>query len=203
MIDESWPYKEQLAAELESIRGKLIGDDQDAWVGFERFVFWAAFVTRKLHEADKLSDEFVAERFDIKRYPRIAEDELQDQMNFHKIERFYDLGHPESRTVGPLWIASQLIHSFVFMPVVHEEGGQPVGFLFNSDKSRHESLFYIDWSQFERLVQVLSTDDIVHWEWNRLTGESVKSRGYPPGGSMPTVGDVGSADADGALGLPE
>jgi len=196
MIDESWPYKDQLAADFESIREEPIGDDQDAWVRLERFVFWTAFVTRKLYEADKLSDEFVAERFVIKRYPRNAEDRLQDHMNADKIERFYDLDHPESRTVGPLWISSQLIHSFVFMPEVDEEGGPPVGFLFNSDRSRHESLFHIDWLHFERLVHVLSTDDVVDWKWNRLTGESVKSRGYPPGSSPPTVGDLkGRKDA--------
>jgi hypothetical protein len=196
MIDESWPYKFQLAADLESIRCEPISDDQEAWVRLERFVFWAAFVTRKLHEADKLSDELVAERFNVTRFPRIAEEELQDHMNADKIERFYALGRSESHTVGPLWIASQLIHSFVFLPVVDEEGGPAIGFLFNSDKSRRESLFHIDWSDFERLVRVVSTDDIVKSGWNRVTGEKVKSRGYPPGSSMPTVGEIDMTDTD-------
>jgi hypothetical protein len=191
VIDESWPYKEQLAADLEVVRDESIGDNQAAWVRLERFVFWAAFVTRKLYEAEKLSDELLAERLKVVRFARIAEDELQDHMNADKIDRFYALDRSESRTVDPLWIASQLIHSFVFMPEVNQEGGPPIGFLFNSDKSRHHSLFHIDWPEFERLVCVVSTDEVIRWSWNRLTGESVKSRGYPPGASPPTVGDVG------------
>ncbi len=195
MIDESWPYKHQLAADLEAVRDAPIGDDQAAWVRLERFIFWAAFVTRKLHEAEKLSDELLAERFHVLRFARKAEDELQGHWNADKIERFYALDRPESRTVSPLWIASQLIHSFVFIPEVDEKGGPPIGFWFNSDNSRHDSLFHIDWSDFEQMVRVVSTDDVVDWKWNRLTGESVKSRGYPPGASPPTVGEKGSTDA--------
>lgn len=193
MIDESWPYKNQLATDLAVVQGEAIGDDQAAWVRLERFVFWAAFVTRKLNEAEKLSDELVAERFSVLRFAQIAEDDLQDHMNADKIERFYALDRPESQTVDPLWIANQLIHSFVFIPEVEVEGGPPVGFLFNSDRSRTDSLFHIDWSEFERLVRVVSIDDVVDWSWNRLTGENVKSRGYPPGSSPPTVADLGIA----------
>lgn len=55
-----------------------------------------------------------------------------------KIDRFYSFGRPEPRTVDPLWIVSQLIHSFVYMS--EAEDGPPLGLYFNSDNSRHESL---------------------------------------------------------------
>ena len=174
MLDESFPYKRQMRRELGAVRNKPIAEDETAWVRLERFVFWSAFVIRKLSEAKKLSDEFEAERFQIRRFPRIDPDDLQDFMNADKIDRFYDLGRPESRTVDPLWIVNQLIHSFVYMP--EAEDGPPLGFYFNSDNSRSESLFHITWGEFVRLIEAVVDDGVVSMRFNRLTGEMWKSR---------------------------
>jgi hypothetical protein len=154
-----------------------IADDEKAWVRLERFVFWSAFVIRKLAEARKLSDEFEAERFRVTVFSRIDPDDLQDFMNADKIDRFYDLGQPKSRTVAPLWITSQFIHSFVYMP--EAEDGPPLGLYFNSDRSRRHSLFHIEWAEFEKLIRAVVDDGVVSMYFNRLTGEVWKSRSGP------------------------
>lgn len=179
MLDESGPYKRQIRRELGAVRRLEIVDNEKAWVRLERFVFWSAFVIRKLAEAKKLSDEFEAERFQVTVFSRIDPDDLdlQDFMDADKIDRFYDLGHPTSRTVAPLWITSQLIHSFVYMPEV--EDGPPLGLYFNSDRSRRHSLFHIEWAEFERLIRAVADDDVVSMHFNRLTGEVWKSRTGP------------------------
>ena len=159
------------------MRRLKICEDEKAWVRLERFVFWSAFVIRKLAEAKKLSDEFEAERFRVTVFPRIDPDDPQDFMNADKIDRFYDLGHPTSRAVAPLWITSQLIHSFVYMP--EAEDGPPLGLYFNSDRSRRDSLFHIEWAEFERLIRAVADDGVVTMHFNRLTGEVLKSRGHP------------------------
>jgi hypothetical protein len=183
MLDESFPYKRQMRRELGAIRNKPIAEDETAWVRLERFVFWSAFVIRKFSEAKKLSDEFEAERFQVRRFPKTDPNDLQDFMNADKIDRFYSLGRPESRTVDPLWIVNQLIHSFVYMP--EAEDGPPLGLYFNSDNSRHESLFHIAWEEFVRLIQGVVDDGVVSTGFNRLTGELWKSREIPDDARTP------------------
>ena len=193
MLDESFPYKQQMRRELASVRRKSIAEDEKAWVRLERFVFWSTFVTRRLAEAKKLSDEFEAERFQVRRFPRIDPDDLQDFLNADQIDRFYNLGRPESRTVDPLWIVNQLIHSFVYMP--EAEDGPPLGFYFNSDKRRHDSLFHIDWEEFERMIRAVVEDGVVSSGFNRLTGEVWNSRGISEGMEIPKS-DFGPPDRE-------
>jgi hypothetical protein len=57
------------------------------------------------------------------------------------------------------------------------EDGPPLGFYFNSDRSRLNSLFHIEWAEFERLIYAVAEDDVVSMRFNRLTGEVWKSRG--------------------------
>jgi hypothetical protein len=156
----------------------LTDDDERAWLRFERFVFWSAFVIRKLAEAKKLSDEFEAERFTVRRHPAVDPDGYQDHMNAQRIESHYDLEKSESKTVDPRWIASQLVHSFSFIPQI-DDGGHPAGLYFNSDRSRRTSLFHVPWAEFERLILLACGDDIVAMRFNRTTGELRKWREPP------------------------
>lgn len=187
MLDESFPYKEELRRELDAVNGKVLTEDDGAWIAWERFVFWSAFVLRKLAEAKKLSDEFEAERFKVVRYPTKGEDLLQDFMNAHKLETHYDLSAPENRTVDPIWIGSQLVHSFTFIPQI-DDAGQASGLYFNSDRSRKESVFFIEWDEFARMLESLANDDVVSMRYNRLTGDLKKWREPPDGvtNSAPT-----------------
>lgn len=178
MLDDSYPYKRQLRRELGAVRNKSLGEDERAWLRFERFVFWSAFVIRKLAEAKKLSDEFEGERFRVGRYPATEPGGLQDFMNAHRIESHYDLRKAQARTVAPLWIASQLVHSFSFMPEVDDDG-RPQGLYFNSDRSRRSSLFYIAWEEFERLILLVCADGVVAMRFDRMSGELQKWRDPP------------------------
>lgn len=180
ILDDSFAYKRQLRRDLGAVRNKsLTGDDERACLRFERFVFWSAFVIRKLAEAKKLSDEFEDERFVVRRHPTTDPDGYQDHMNAHRIESHYDLEKRESRTVDPLWIASQLVHSFSFIPEIDDDG-RPAGLYFNSDRSRRTSLFHLPWAEFERLILFVCSDDIVAMRFNRITGDLRKWKEPPP-----------------------
>jgi hypothetical protein len=178
MLDDSFPYKRQLRRDLGAVRNTGLIDDDRAWLRFERFVFWSAFVIRKLSEAKKLSDEFEGERFKITRHPATDLDGFQDHMNAHRVESHYDFAKSEVRTVAPLWIASQLVHSFSFLPEI-DDAGRPAGLYFNSDRSRKTSLFHLPWGEFERLILLTCDDDIVAMRFNRITGELRKWRDPP------------------------
>jgi hypothetical protein len=182
LLDESFAYKGQLRHELGAVRNRSLTDeDERPWLRFERFVFWSAFVIRKLAEAKKLSDEFEDERFKVSRHPATDPDRYQDHMNAHRIESHYDLEKRETRTVDPLWIANQLVHSFSFIPRIDDDG-RPAGLYFNSGRSRRTSLFHIPWVEFERLILLVCGDDIVAMRFNRITGGLRKWREPPTDG---------------------
>jgi hypothetical protein len=178
VLHESFPYMDELRSELDEVRageGDLVGDDEREWVRLERFVFWAAFVIRKLAEANKLSDELEGKRFEIERFPRIDRSRLQDFLNWDTIEKFYDLSLSTKQEQDVLWLCNQLIHSFFFLPEIDDDRAL-TALYFNSDRSRREWLFRIDWQEFTRLVELVAEDDILSISYDRRSGSLRKSR---------------------------
>lgn len=176
MLNESFLYKDELKAGLAEVGARdLAGGDEHEWVRLERYVFWAAFVIRKLAEANKLSDEFEEERFEVERFPRIDQSRLQDFLNWDTIEKFYDLSGSTKQEQAGLWLCNQFIHSFVFLPEV-DDAQALTALYFNSDHSRSEWLFRIDWQEFRRLVELVASDDIRAMSYDRISGRLSKSR---------------------------
>jgi hypothetical protein len=185
LIDESYVYKRELATDLSDIehqklRSENEADNQQAYVKFERFVFWVAFSIRKLIESKKLSDEVESTAFKLISYPRLENDYPQDFMNWEKIDRHYCFDSPEDRMMPLRKVCDQLSHSFVFMPEVDEDSGDVAGLIFNSDRSRHEALFRMSWDEFRRLIRLVVEDDVVSMSYDRRTGVLRKSRVLPP-----------------------
>lgn len=180
MLYDSFSYKEELASELQTVTRRLENargeDEEAAGLRLERFVFWTAFITRKMSEAQKLSDELESTDFQVSRYPRIDPKRLQDFMNWHRVEQFYDLNTFEDKRVSLLWICDQLTHSFVFFPELDEDSASPIAIFFNSDRSRTDSLFRIEWQEFVRLVKLVASDDVVSMSYDRRSSLLKKSR---------------------------
>jgi hypothetical protein len=153
---------------------------QGALLVVEQFVFWAAFAIRKLLESQKLSDEFEAQQFTVLLHPRVAAEGPEDLVASHHVERFYDLGVSRQMTLTARRLCDQLIHSFQFLPVTDEEQRHLVGLLFNSDRTRIEGVFFIEWPEFERLVISAAEDDIAYLRIDRRSGRVVKLREPPP-----------------------
>jgi hypothetical protein len=152
---------------------------QGALLAVERFVFWAAFAVRKLIESQKLSDEFEAEQFPVSLHPRIAAEAPEDLVSSHHLERFYDLAISHKKTLSAKRLCDQLIHSFQFLPVTDEEQRHLAGLLFNSDRTRTDGLFFIEWPEFERLIISAAEDDITYMHVDRSSGRVVKRREPP------------------------
>ena len=89
------------------------------------------YAIRKLIEANKVSLSLRKGTLDALAWPHIGTP--VDQMNWHKIDQLYDLGQPKTVDLRLRFIADQIIHSFVFVPIFSEQGC-PIGIAFSSER---------------------------------------------------------------------
>ena len=179
MIFDSVVYKEELGSELadiEKVVSKAVTSETFDQVGMrvERFTFWMAFVTRKLSEANKLSDELEGTSVKVRRFAR-TDDRPQDFLNLHRLDEFYDLTNGEAQNKSVAWLGSQLIHSYVFATRLDDDD-QIDGLFFNSDQSREDSLWLIKWSEVTRIASLVAEDNIAWMVFDRESGKTRKSR---------------------------
>ena len=109
----------------------------------EREVMIGSFIVRKLMDSNKITTVLSNSDVEISHYPFNGE-HAPDHFNWHNIERFYDV---ESRSDSKLplrEVCNQLIHSFVFLPVLDETSRHLAGILCSSDRRRYAYLYEIE-----------------------------------------------------------
>ncbi len=142
-------------------------------MAFEKFVFWSAFVVRKLADSNKLSDEIEECRWSADRYPKRDLRPFVDFLNWHRLDDNYDLAKMSAACLETRRLCGILLHSLVFIPVVGDDERSIVGFFFNSDRTK-DNVYFMLWAEYSRLVRDVSRDDVVAASYNRLTGEQIK-----------------------------
>jgi hypothetical protein len=206
VIWDSVHIKRDLAADLRAVEGLLLEwtvEDEDhpdeAWDGWphlpesepsleralvavEKFVFWTAVVVRKLMEAEKLSDDFQEMQFRVRtcqhtpgHYPW-----RWSAVAWMELERYYDLDSETAVELSPQVICSQLVHSFVFVPILDEAQRSMSGFYFNSDRTKERCVYKMSWAEFRRFLREIVHDTICYSE--RIAGSErlVLRREVPP-----------------------
>jgi hypothetical protein len=177
MYEDSWPYKEDLKRSLTRTNGRIADFEpartEAACLAFEKFVFWSAFVVRKLADSNKLSDEIEESRWSVERSPKRDSRPFVDFLNRHRLEDNYDLANTSAARLETRRLCGILLHSLVFLPVVGDDERSIVGFFFNSDKTK-DNVYLMLWEEYSRLVRDVSRDDVVAARYNRLTGKQIK-----------------------------
>jgi hypothetical protein len=180
-MHESGKYKIKLDSLAKKILKKYTQPQhnyESSYFDLEFDVFLVAHIINKLlNWKTKLSDEFEKEKFLLEKLPRksLEESGKIDIMNNHRWDEFYnaDKTHKEQRKA--LFICDQLRHSFIFgitsEPVMAgnllSESFLFIGFLFNSDKTKDEGLFYITIEEFLRMISLAASNDLVESVWRR------------------------------------
>ena len=161
MIWDSWPWKVDLAQRTSRLERRM---RQKRWpesslVKMEQDIFFAAYVIRKLFEADKLSDDLESMRLDVTVY--YSTGKFADLLNWHHIEKLYDLETPEKgKHLSLAGFCNQIIHSFVFVPYFDDEGGLS-GFFFASDRAKEELVHYMEMEVLVEALNAVCEDDVV------------------------------------------
>lgn len=158
MITESYYWKKPLLTGANFIRKYMdeenITDAQFARI--EREIFIGFYTVRKLLEATgKVSPETRDLQVSLNRYPKRNGQPLVDWYNRSEFWELYDLedGRPEQRDL--LYVAHQMVHSFIFVLSGHDDGH---GAFFTSDRDKKTRLSFITTSEIVRIFQIVGND---------------------------------------------
>lgn len=158
MITESHYWKKPLLTGANFIRKYMdeenITDAQFARI--EREIFIGFYTVRKLLEATgKVSPETRDLQVSLKCYPKRNGQSLVDWYNRSEFWELYDLedGRCEQRDL--LYVAYQMVHSFIFILSGHDDGH---GAFFTSDRDKKTRLSFITTSEIVRIFEIIGKD---------------------------------------------
>lgn len=142
MIHDSSYWKDSLRKHAEMLNGKL---EQRVWressfSKVEQSVMLSCYIVRKLAEAKKIADAKFQSPLQMRSFR--ATGKTVDLLNSHKMDALYHLSDGTDITKPLSYVANQLIHSFVFVPVL-EAPGKIQGIAFNSDRSKSKELYML------------------------------------------------------------
>lgn len=137
-------------------------DWEDEQVAFqiERDLLLGAFAIRRLTEAQKLPTALVNSTIRVEAIARI--DGVQDHMNWHHLDRFYNFADLSAQGLVVRQLCNQFIHSFVLMPEASEAPSAGMSaVLVASDRARKEVLYRIETSTIVELFRAVATEEVV------------------------------------------
>jgi hypothetical protein len=160
MIWESAPWKEQLVRDAARLRrlGRTELDDEDserAFFTLERLVFLATYSMRKLWESGKLSSDWNHQRLACQRFP--IKGRIPDTMNWHHIDRHYDMNKSTDVKMKPEEFWDRIIHSFIFVPVIGDDKAIS-SFFFSSDTMRRHAIWLMHLGTVADLMKITGKD---------------------------------------------
>ncbi|MEF8760848.1 MAG: hypothetical protein V5B36_14340 [Candidatus Accumulibacter sp. UW25] len=143
MIHDSSYWKDSLRKHAEMLDKKI---EQRVWressfSRVEQSVMLSCYIVRKLAEAKKIADAKFQRPMKMRAFR--ANGRTVDLLNSHKIDSLYHLADGTDITRPLSYVANQLIHSYIFVPVF-ESPGKLNGIAFNSDRSKGKELYLLE-----------------------------------------------------------
>ncbi|MBN1919588.1 MAG: hypothetical protein JW889_16960 [Verrucomicrobia bacterium] len=158
MIWESSFWKLDMIRRAHGLRRRL---QQRRWTEssfarLEQELMLGFYSVRKLVEASKLSDNIVQRSMPLVAYPSTGS--VVNIMNWHHLDRHYDFGCPHCTARDLLFVCNQVIHSYVFAPLFGENTLLSA-VLFNSDRTRFDTLFSLEVTLIADLFEEIGAND--------------------------------------------
>jgi len=108
---------------------------------FEKEIMIGFYIIRKLIEANKLSNEIVSTKIKGFKFPNIGK--TIHVMNNHRFYEFFNFDNPKPNNFNLIFLANQIVHSYLFSPSFDPEDFSLNGIHFSSDKDRNTWLYEI------------------------------------------------------------
>jgi hypothetical protein len=121
---------------------------------FEREIFIGFYAIRKLLETFKVSSQTRRLSLTLASSPSIG---VVDYMNAHRIDELFNLEIADFEQRDLEFVCNQFIHSFVFIPVQHENGSI-AGAYIASDKAKREKIYFVELRQILLAFRTVGTD---------------------------------------------
>lgn len=152
MISESQYWVDDLAKNVSFIHEKLY---QTVWrnasfASLEKRIMLSCYIVRKLSESSNISVELYNQP--VKLYSYKNKGKAVDLLNYHRIDKLYQIENANEITKPFSYIANQIIHSYIFR-YAFKEKNKIEGVIFNSDKSKGKELYLL---HLKELLRVLS-----------------------------------------------
>jgi hypothetical protein len=175
MISDSSYWKRTLASHAETLQVKLRQRRwrEESFLVVEQAVMLSCYIVRKLAEAKKITEAKFEAPMKLRAFE--ATGKTVDLLNNHKLEELYVIEHGRTLTKPLSYVANQLIHSFVFVPVF-EKPGQIHGIAFNSDRSKSKELYMLGLASLAQAFAACANSYLSQVSYFRLeNGELVVS----------------------------
>jgi hypothetical protein len=168
VIDDSVPWKIELlriADRLEKRQSQKRWPEQSFSLA-ERDIMFAAYIIRKLIEANKLSDDVTGREIVVIEHPLSGR--APDIMSYERIWENYDLQAGVECVLSLRDLCNQVIHSFNWTIVRYEHGGLG-GIFVSSDRARRKILYFVDIVLLVVILREVGYDDVVEIQMKRDT----------------------------------
>jgi hypothetical protein len=157
MIWESSYWKDDLLKVAKRLKKR---NSQTRWserslACVEKDIFILFYAIRKLIESKKLSDSVLALQIAVTQYPSTGK--LATLLNSHRLDRLYDFANGRSVFLGLPFLSNQIIHSYVLVPLLGEEGTLE-GMLFCSDHKRNTNAYELSILETIKLMNRVGSD---------------------------------------------
>jgi len=180
MIWESEPWKRALRSDLKRLdRLRCHGGSESKLAAIERIMFTAGFSIRRLMEANKLTDRISKSQIKAERFP-FSGNNTPDHLNWHHLDRFFDLENVEEGTLSLRRFCNMFVHSFIFVIDNDEESSNMVGIFITTDLEKDKYLYRIEYSDIQNIILAASKDSVVRTEAKRQADGQWKFRNFGP-----------------------
>jgi hypothetical protein len=159
MIWESHYWKEPLlksASWLRRVRVKETSGEK-LFVRLEKELLLGFYSVRKLLDTVKLSDSTKAKNYQVMWFKNSSP---VDFLNWHCIDRIFDLGKTNQETRNIRFICDRFIHSYVFLPDFEDEKFNGVYIASDSDKLK--KLYFISADIIVAIFRLVGRDHPSH-----------------------------------------
>lgn len=167
MIWESHPWKLDLYKRAEWLKAKKAQRrwPESAMVRVEQCIMHGCCCVRKLVEAGELTDSVAKGNVPLVAYK--ARGKPVHFMNWHHLEKLYDLEDGAEAREPLTFVCNQLIHSYVCINGFSDSGGLDF-VMFCSDFERNRFLFQLSIDDLANAFIAVAEDDVVeaHLVWN-------------------------------------
>lgn len=158
MIDESWPWRQDLrrfASSIEAARRKPVNTD-GRFARLERDHMYGFYAVRRLMECFKLSNATCQSVCRVLQYPYRTGSHLT-LLNWSDLERHYEFDRGVRASLGLRDLCNQVMHSYVFLLAVGAQR-RLSGIFVSSEYRRRRSLAYLPAWRTVRLFRRVAAD---------------------------------------------
>ncbi|PKG80617.1 hypothetical protein CXF85_21050 [Colwellia sp. 75C3] len=133
------------------------------FVQIEQDIFLGFYTIRKLLDASKITDKLKNKKIVLKSHPN--KDKYVTLLNNHKLDEKYDFSVLNSEQRDLWFIASRLIHSYIFQISINDMGIFD-GVLFTSDTDKTKKLYWLTSQEIISIFQEVGSNEVTKFEWS-------------------------------------